>query len=109
MLKRVRGALAALSLAVPLVACAAYPDRPVTLVVPSVPGGAADNVGRLVAAEMSRQWGVPVIVENRAGGAGVIGTQAVARAKPDGYTLLLGPDASFTAVPYLMQDVPYRT
>ncbi len=113
MLKLVRGALAALSLAVPLAvplaAAAAYPDRPVTLVVPSVPGGAADVVGRLVAAEMSTQWGVPVIVENRAGGAGVIGAQAVARAKPDGYTLLLGPDASFTAVPYLMQDVPYRT
>lgn len=108
MLKLICGALAAWSLAVPLAAAAAYPDHPVTLVVPSVPGGAADVVGRLVAAELAKRWNVPVIVENRAGGAGIIGTQAVARAKPDGHTLLLGPDASFTAVPYLLPDVPYQ-
>lgn len=108
MLKLICGALAAWSLAVPLAAAAAYPDHPVTLVVPSVPGGAADVVGRLVAAELAKRWNVPVIVENRAGGASIIGTQAVARAKPDGHTLLLGPDASFTAVPYLLPDVPYQ-
>ncbi len=108
MLKLICGALAAWSLAVPLAAAAAYPDHPVTLVVPSVPGGAADVVGRLVAAELAKRWNVPVIVENRAGGASIIGTQAVARAKPDGYTLLLGPDASFTAVPYLLPDVQYQ-
>lgn len=108
MLKLICGALAAWSLAVPLAAAAAYPDHPVTLVVPSVPGGAADVVGRLVATELAKRWNVPVIVENRAGGAGIIGTQAVARAKPDGYTLLLGPDASFTAVPYLLPDVQYQ-
>ncbi|WP_258130566.1 Bug family tripartite tricarboxylate transporter substrate binding protein [Achromobacter anxifer] len=108
MLKLICGALAAWSLAVPLAAAAAYPDHPVTLVVPSVPGGAADVVGRLVATELAKRWNVPVIVENRAGGASIIGTQAVARAKPDGYTLLLGPDASFTAVPYLLPDVQYQ-
>ncbi|CAB5510903.1 Bug family tripartite tricarboxylate transporter substrate binding protein [Achromobacter anxifer] len=109
MLKLICGALAAWSLAVPLAAAAAYPDHPVTLVVPSVPGGAADVVGRLVATELAKRWNVPVIVENRAGGASIIGTQAVARAKPDGYTLLLGPDASFTAVPYLLPDVQYQS
>ncbi|WP_233146278.1 tripartite tricarboxylate transporter substrate binding protein [Pigmentiphaga sp. NML080357] len=87
---------------------AAYPDRPVTLVVPSVPGGAADMVGRLVAESLGKAWNVPVIVENKPGGATIIGTQAVIKAPPDGYTLLLGIDASFIAVPYLMDRMPYQ-
>lgn len=109
MLNFIRAPLAMLCLAIPLAAAAAYPDRPITLIVPSVPGGGADVAGRLVAAELARRLEVPVIVENRAGVAGIIGSQAVARARPDGYTLLLGLDASFTAAPYLMEEAPYRT
>ncbi|ODS74335.1 MAG: hypothetical protein ABS43_09970 [Bordetella sp. SCN 67-23] len=106
MLKSATGLVAALAFAAG--AQAAYPDRPVTLVVPSVPGGAADMVGRLVAEQLGKQWNVPIIVENKPGGATIIGTQAVIKAAPDGYTLLLGIDASFAAVPFLMEKMPYQ-
>lgn len=80
MLKSATGLVAALAFAAG--AQAAYPDRPVTLVVPSVPGGAADMVGRLVAEQLGKQWNVPIIVENKPGGATIIGTQAVIKAAP---------------------------
>jgi tripartite-type tricarboxylate transporter receptor subunit TctC len=67
----------------------AYPERPVTMVVPFPPGGVADTVGRPVAEALSRILGQPVIVENKAGAGGGIGMAQVARAKPDGYTLLM--------------------
>ncbi|MCZ8101269.1 MAG: tripartite tricarboxylate transporter substrate binding protein [Burkholderiaceae bacterium] len=68
---------------------AAYPSRPVTMVVPFPPGGVADLVGRPVAAALERQLGQPVVVENKAGAGGGLGMQQVARSKPDGHTLLV--------------------
>lgn len=65
-----------------------FPSKPVKLIVPQAPGGATDVFARYVAQQLSVAWGQPVVVENRAGAAGVIGTDAVAKAPGDGYTLL---------------------
>ena len=81
--------LLALALAVPASAQDAYPSRPVTLIVPFPPGGVADIVGRPVAEAMGRHLNAPVVIENKAGAGGGIGMGFVARAKPDGSTLLL--------------------
>jgi tripartite-type tricarboxylate transporter receptor subunit TctC len=68
-----------------------YPDRPIRIVVPFPPGGAVDAVTRIVAERLSARFGQPVVVENKPGAAGNIGAEAVAHAKPDGYTLLAAP------------------
>src|SRR5215469_17275213 len=83
------GTLAALSLASPALAQDVYPSRPISMVVPFPPGGVADIVARPIAEAMSRVLNVPVVVENKAGAGGGIGMGLVAKAKPDGYTLLL--------------------
>ena len=88
-------------------ACAQnYPQRPVRLVVPFPAGGSTDIVGRTVALKLTELWGQSVIVDNRPGGGTMIGTEAVARAAPDGYTLLVTP-APFTINPSLLKKVPY--
>jgi tripartite-type tricarboxylate transporter receptor subunit TctC len=73
---------------------APYPDRPIKLVIPYPPGASADAMGRLVAQKMAVPLGQPVVVDNRSGASGNIGSEAVAKAAPDGYTLLLGTDAT---------------
>jgi tripartite-type tricarboxylate transporter receptor subunit TctC len=67
-----------------------YPSRPVTIVVPFPPGGGTDTGARIIATKLSQKWGQPVIVENKGGAAGMMGADQVSKAKPDGYTLLMG-------------------
>src|SRR5580700_6773146 len=72
---------------------AAYPERPVKIVVANTPGGPSDIVGRIVAAALQQSSGKTFIIENRGGAGGNIGTEYVARAEPDGYTILLATNA----------------
>lgn len=88
------GTVASLGIAAP--ASAAFPEKPITLVVPFPPGGAVDTLGRIFAESINSQTGQPVVVENRAGANGNIGTEAVVRAAPDGYTLLIGANGLTT-------------
>ena len=88
-------------------AAAQYPTRPVRLLVPIPPGGGPDIVGRLVAAKLADSLGQPVVVENRVGGNGSIAGDAVAKAAPDGYTLLLGMDSLLTVNPHLYGKLPF--
>jgi tripartite-type tricarboxylate transporter receptor subunit TctC len=99
-------ALAALA-AAPAQAQSSWPARPVHLVVPYPPGGGTDFFARLVGGAMEKLLGQPIIVENRPGAATIIGAEAVARAAPDGYTILLGDNATYAANRSLYQKLPY--
>ena len=81
--------VAAVSLCSGMAAAQTYPTKPVRFIVAFAPGGAADIIGRIVAAQLSEQLGEQIVVDNRGGAGGVIGTEIAAKAKPDGYTLLL--------------------
>lgn len=94
-------ALVAASALVGIEAHAAYPDKPVTLVVPFPAGGFSDNVGRFVAKGLSERWGVPVIVDNRAGAGGTLGAAYASKQPADGYTLFLANTASNVISPLL--------
>jgi tripartite-type tricarboxylate transporter receptor subunit TctC len=85
---------------------AAYPDKPIKIVVPFAPGGIADGTARIIAGELTARLGQPVIVENRPGGAAIIGTQTVAKAPGDGYTLLLG-STNVSTNSALYKKLPY--
>lgn len=87
---------------------AAYPDRPITLVVPWAAGGSTDILGRALAQQLALALGQPVIVDNRAGAAGNLGTALVARAKPDGYTLLVNPVSTHAINPALNATLPFK-
>jgi tripartite-type tricarboxylate transporter receptor subunit TctC len=104
-----RFALAAL-LCVALTAVAqtaAFPTRPVTLVVPFPPGGGTDTGARIVAQKLAAKWGQQVIVENKGGAAGSIGADLVAKARPDGYTILMGNIGTQAINPSLYKKLPY--
>jgi tripartite-type tricarboxylate transporter receptor subunit TctC len=99
---------AALSLlTAPRLARAAYPDRPIRVVVPFAAGGNTDILGRILIQRMAERLGQPMVVENRAGAGGSVGTELVARSTPDGYTLLFGAGGPLTANPVLMAHLPY--
>jgi tripartite-type tricarboxylate transporter receptor subunit TctC len=100
-------ALLAGAVAPPARAQTDYPSGPVTLVVPFPAGGSTDLVARLVAAAMSKNLGQQVVVENRGGAGGNIGAAAVARAEPDGYTILMGTVATHALNPALYKKMPY--
>jgi tripartite-type tricarboxylate transporter receptor subunit TctC len=84
-----------------------YPSRPITLVVPFAPGGPADFLGRLIGQKMSDDLGQQVVVDNRPGANTIIGAQAVAKAAPDGYTLLMAIDGTLVMNPFLYSKLAY--
>jgi tripartite-type tricarboxylate transporter receptor subunit TctC len=85
----------------------AYPNKPVKLVVPFPPGGSTNIIGRAVAQKLSDEWGVQVVVENKPGAGGSLGADFVAKAAPDGYTLLLGHVGTLAVNPLLYPKLPY--
>ena len=104
---RAAGAALALALAAPVQAQAtAYPDRPIRIVVPYPPGGFNDTLARTVGAKLQAAWGQPVVVENRPGGATNIGIDGVAKAPPDGYSLVVLP-FSFAVNPFIFAKLPF--
>ena len=103
---RLAVAIVALWVAAPA-AAQTFPDRPIRLVAPFPAGGLADVLGRAVGDEISKTLGQTVIIENRSGGGGNTGADAVAKAEPDGYTLLMSSAGILTANPYLYSKMPF--
>jgi len=99
--------LASVAFTAPALAQSNYPSQPIRLVVPFAPGGAADTLARALANNMGEHAGQTVVVENRAGAGGTIGTASVARAAPDGYTLLLGNVSTLATAASLYTKLPY--
>jgi tripartite-type tricarboxylate transporter receptor subunit TctC len=111
--RRALGLLSAATLSAPLAApalaqTAAWPNRPIRLVVPYPPGGASDLAGRLQAQALSEGLGVPVVVDNRAGAGGTIGTAHVAQSAPDGYTVMMASPSSHLGAPLLFKSPGYE-
>lgn len=86
-----------------------YPNRPIKMIVPFGPGGVTDITARTIAPLVAEALNGSIVVENRGGGATIIGTEAAAKAKPDGYTLLLASSGALTANPVLYKQLPYDT
>ena len=86
---------------------AAYPERPITMVVPFSPGGSSDNVGRSLEQKLSERLGQPIVVENVGGAGGTIGTHKAVRAKPDGYTVLVGSGSEILINKLINPKTPY--
>jgi tripartite-type tricarboxylate transporter receptor subunit TctC len=101
--------LCALALFAPAAAHAddAYPTRPIHIVIPFPAGGPSDIAARIIAQRMSEDWGQPVIVDNRPGAHTIIGAETVAKAAPDGYTLLMAIDSTLAMNQYLYKTLPY--
>ena len=100
-------ALAVTTLAAMPAAAQVFPNKPLKVVVPQPPGGGFDFVGRLLADKLGKQLTQPVVVENRPGSGTLIGTDAVAKAAPDGYTLLVGSVSNLAINPGLYRNLPY--
>ena len=105
-LRTLLGACLGIALALPALA-QSYPSRPVRVIVPFPPGNAADLTARVLAEEAQRRLNVPLVVENRAGGSGTVGVQAVTGARPDGYTLLVTSLSPIVVNPALIRNLPY--
>src|SRR5215210_965977 len=103
--------LAALTIgfASPAVAADDYPNKPITLIVPFPAGGGVDVIGRIVADKLAADLGQPVVIDNRGGAAGVIGTRVAARAAPDGHTLVMATSGSIAINPNLYANPGYQT
>jgi len=108
-----RRAVLAGALAAPMVArsgwARTYPEKPIRLVVPFAPGGTTDILGRIVAQHLADAWGVTVVVDNKTGAGGNVGADIVAKAAPDGYTLLLGTVGTAVTNQFLYKNMPYKT
>lgn len=107
--RRMAGLVSAVVLAAAMpLAHAAWPDKPIRLVVPYGPGGSSDVIARLLANEMGKTFGQAVVVDNKAGASGIIAMQEVARALPDGYTVVLGHVGTLAVNPAMFAKLPYR-
>ncbi len=104
---RTIGLLAVTALAVSSAPAQTWPGKPVTVVVPYVAGGGVDPVARLVSQKLAERWKQPVVVENRAGGSGTIGANTVAKATPDGTTVLMSATAEVVINQHFMKKMPY--
>ena len=107
MFLRILFALAVAAAGAPFALAQSYPTKPVRVIVTFPPGGTPDIYGRVMSVELSKLWNQPVVVENRAGAGGTIGTEYVVKAAPDGYTLLFAADATITIAPHLYSKLPY--
>ena len=107
MMTLIRRSTAALLMLAPALALAAYPDKPVRLVAPFVPGGPTDIVARVVAQRLTQAFSQTVVVDNRGGASGAIGCEIVARSAPDGYTLMIGSSGNLAVAPALFAKLPY--
>ncbi len=87
----------------------AYPTRPIRMMVPFSPGGASDTAARVVGQQLAPRLGQQIVIENRPGAGGVIGTEMAARATPDGYSLLMGSNTEIVINPNLYKKLPYNT
>src|SRR6202521_2717012 len=106
-LARLVGAAAVLAVFAQHAVAQPYPSRQITLVVPFAPGGPADFLGRLIGQKMSEDLGQQIVVDNRPGANTIIGAQAVAKANPDGYTLLMAIDGTLVMNPFLYSKLAY--
>ena len=86
-----------------------YPIRPIRIIAPYAPGGTTDILSRILGVQLTQSLGQQVVVDNRSGGGGTIGSDIVAKGNPDGYTLLVTPSGSHTANPSLYRKLPYDT
>ena len=85
-----------------------YPAKTIRIIVPWAPGGSTDVLARLIGIKMSENWGQPAVVENKPGASGNIGSDLVAKAPPDGYTLLVGSVSTHAMNPFLMASMPFK-
>ncbi len=104
---RIRVILLLLATSIPVAGAQPYPTKPIRFIVPYPPGGAADIVARAIAQKMSEPFGVPVIVDNRSGAGGNLGTDLAAKATPDGHTLLMGNVGPLSISVSLNRKLPY--
>ena len=86
---------------------AAWPERPLRMIVPYAPGSSPDNICRLLAQEMARSLGVNIVIDNRGGASGAVGTEAIAKAAPDGYTIGYGNIGTLTTNRFMIARLPY--
>ena len=99
--------LLALHVLLPATAGAAWPERPITIVVPYTPGGTVDLLARRIGRDLTTAWGQPVVIDNKPGAGGSLGAEFVARAQPDGYTVLLTTNSPLTTNPFLYKSLGY--
>jgi tripartite-type tricarboxylate transporter receptor subunit TctC len=103
-----RLAALAVSLAATVAAAQPYPSKPVKVIVPFAPGGNLDVTARLLGEHMAKTLGQPVVIENRAGAGGALGSEVVAKSAPDGYTLVTGTTGTLVVSPLLIPNPPYQ-
>src|SRR4051794_20561930 len=102
-----RFAAAVAALLLVTAARADYPDHPIRLVVPQAPGSATDTVARILAAELGKEIGQQIIVDNRPGGALTVGIDVTAKSDPDGYTICVGPIGALAITRHMVAKLPY--